>query len=313
MRPSFAFAALSAAAVVTLVLVAGRVAAQDKPASDDPTRRDLSAYRLRVEDMIEIAVHKPASFEAQNTRQLLVPANGEVSFSPIGKISLLGKTTFEVEEIIAQRLKDENFLTQPNVGCIVVKYAPRTVSVIGAVRASVELPIHKDLRILELLSRIGGLEAKGADFSNVTIRRTAADGHPFWFGVDVDRVFLQNDENQNVVVKEGDIIKIAEFEAASPQSADFVYVLGKVNSRGRIPMVKGRMTGAGPAPFTLVKLIAICSDFAEFADRTRVRIIRQTETGKKIDKVDFDEIIDGTRPDYELKPDDVIYVPESFL
>ena len=78
-------------------------------------------------------------------------------------------------------------------------------------------------------------------------------------------------------------------------------------------MVKGRMTSAGPAPFTLVKLIAICSDFAEFADRTRVRIIRQTETGKKIDKVDFDEIIDGTRPDYELKPDDVIYVPESFL
>ena len=43
-------------------------------------------------------------------------------------------------------------------------------------RASVELPIHKDLRILELLSRIGGLEAKGADFSNVTIRRTGADG-----------------------------------------------------------------------------------------------------------------------------------------
>lgn len=313
MRPSVAVAALSAVVFSGMVVLAAGVFAQDKPAPPDPTRRDLSAYRLRVEDEIEIAVHKPASFEAQNVRRLLVPANGEVSFSPIGKISLLGKTTFEVEEIIAQRLKDENFLTQPNVGCLVVKYAPRTVSVIGAVRASVELPIHKDLRILELLSRIGGLEAKGADFSNVTIRRTAPDGHPFWFGVNVDQAFLQNDENQNVVVKEGDIIKIAEFEAASPQSADFVYVLGKVNQRGRIPMVKGRMSASGPAPFTLVKLIAICGDFAEFADRSKVRIIRQTETGRKTDKVDFDDIIDGDRPDYELKPDDVIYVPESFL
>jgi polysaccharide export outer membrane protein len=274
----------------------------------DPTQRDLKGYRLRVEDEIEVTIHKPGSFEPQLTRTIIVPANGEVSFSPIGKLNLLGRTATEIEEVISQRLKDENFLTQPNVGVLITKYAPRTVSVIGAVRVSVPLPVNQDLRLLDLLSRVGGLDIPDADFSRVEIRRIGADGRVLRFPVNVDDVFTGASEEQNVVVREGDIIKIPRLEtAATPQSSEFVYVLGKVAQRGRIPIVRGR------TPFTLVKLIAICGDFQEFADRTKIRVVRQTETGRQQFIVDFDDIIEGDRPDFELKPDDVIFVPESFL
>lgn len=287
---------------------AGAAAAPPAPArAADPTRRDLDSYRLGVDDEVEVSVYKPGGLDTSVVRKLVVPANGEVSYPPIGKINLLGKTAFEVEAIIGQRFKEENILTNPNVGCIVTRYAPRTVSVIGAVRASVELPIHRNLRILELLSKIGGLEAPGADFSQVEIRRVGNDGRPFRFTINVDAAFNQNDEQQNVVVMEGDIVKVPQFESATPQSSDFVYVLGKVNQRGRIPMVKGR------TPFTLVKLIAICGDFQDFADRSSVKVIRATETGRKWETIDFDDIIEGKRPDFELKPDDVIFVPETFL
>jgi protein involved in polysaccharide export with SLBB domain len=141
----------------------------------------------------------------------------------------------------------------------------------------------------------------------VRIRRTAADGQSFVFSVNADKVFEGTDEEQNVVVKEGDIVFVERFESSVPQANEFVYVLGKVNNRGRIPIVRGRY------PFTLMRLMAICGDFQEFADRGHVKIIRQTETGKQHFVVDFDQIIDNERADFELKPDDVIFVPETFF
>jgi polysaccharide biosynthesis/export protein len=314
-RWATAFAsALTSALILTALLVTPSgfdAAAQDggrAPARQaDPTRRNLDSYRLAVGDEIDVTVYQPGELKTVLQQRLSVPANGMVSMPPIGKVDLLGKTAFEVEEIVSLRLKEENFLTSPNVGCIVVKYAPRRVSVIGAVRASLDLDVHRDMRILELLSRINSLDAEGADFSSVEIRRVAPDGRPFRFTVNVEAAFEQNDEQQNIVIKEGDIVRIPRLESATPHTADFVYVLGKVASRGRIPIVRGR------TPFTLVKLIAICGDFTEFADRSKVKVIRVTETGRSIIPLDFDDIMENKRPDFELRPDDVIFVPESFL
>lgn len=273
----------------------------------DPTRRDMSSYRLRVEDEIEITIHKPNSFDSDLSRRIVVPANGEVSFSPIGRINLKDRTADELEDLISLRLREGNYLLQPNVGVLVTKYAPRRVAIIGAVRSSVELPVHQDLRILDLLSRVGGLDAPDADFTRVEIRRVGPDGRIFKFRVDVDAVFEGTDEQQNVVVREGDIVRVPRLEFATPQSSEFVYVLGRVSQRGRIPMIRGRK------PFMLTHLIALCGDFAEFADRSEVKVIRYTETGRREEVIDFDDIIEGKRADFRLEPDDLIYVPERLL
>jgi polysaccharide biosynthesis/export protein len=275
----------------------------------DPAARASAAYRLRPDDEIEITVHRPGTFETQFVRRLVIPADGNVSVSPVGTVPLLDRTTRECEEEITRRLKDQNLLNEPNVGCVVTRYAPRTVSVIGAVRASVDLPVHRDLRILELLSRVGGLEVVGGDFSRVEIRRTGPDGRPFHFEVNVDDVFARSDEERNIVIREGDVVKIPRLESSlPPDAAEHVYVLGKVNQRGRVPL-----NGSRGRPLTLVKLIALCGDFTEFADRAKVRVIRHTETGRRSEIVDFDDILEGKRLDFEMRPDDVVFVPETFL
>src|SRR4030095_5363084 len=109
-----------------------------------------------------------------------------------------------------------------------------------------------------------------ADFSHVKVRRTGADGHPFTFEVNVDDILERNQEQQNIVIFENDIIIVPRLEEANPQSADWVYVLGKVRSPGPQPIIKGRTA------FTVTKLVALCGDFQEFADRAKVRIIRVT-------------------------------------
>ena len=84
-------------------------------------------------------------------------------------------------------------------------------------------------------------------------------------------------------------------------------MIGSVNNAGRHPIIQGR------TPFTLTKLIARVGDFAQFADRSEVKIIRHTSTGRRFVELDFDEIIEGNLADFELEADDLIVVPERMF
>jgi polysaccharide export outer membrane protein len=271
---------------------------------NDPTERDLHAYTLRVGDQVDIVVFK---FDSLKQTNVVVPANGDISFMPVGKVNLLGKTVFEVEETIAQRLKDGEFVIEPHVGCIVTGYAPRNVAIIGAVSKMAPLPVHKNIRLLELLAEAGAIQQGTADYARVEVRRTSPDGKMHPIPVNVDQILQSGRNDQNIVIFEGDLIYIPRLQAATPQSAEWVYVLGQVNSPGRHPIIQGR------TPFTFTKLIAIVGDFKQFAATDDVIVIRQTESGRSRIKLDFDEIIDGNEPDFILQADDLIYVPERFF
>ena len=205
-------------------------------------------------------------------------------------------------------MKEQKYLENPNVGCFVTKYADRKVSVIGALQTTILLPTHRNMRILELLAQTGGgFSVPDADFTQVRIRRIGNDGKPFSIEVNVEDVLQRNDETKNIVVKEGDILVVPRLQGAVPISSEWVYVLGKVGQPGRHPLVKGKTA------FTLTKLVAMVGDFQEFANRSRIKVIRTTETGRQFFELDFDDIIDGEMPDFEMRADDVVYVPESFL
>ncbi len=278
-------------------------AAQEGNSARDPVARDLSAYRLRVGDQVDVVVYE----HAELSRGSVVPGNGEISFLPIGKLKLLDKTVFEVEAEIAQRLRAENFLASPRVSCIVTAYSPRIVYLLGAVQGTVQLPTHKNVRILELLAMAGGLSNPSADFSRVTVRRYRQDGQAYPIPVSVSDILERNDESKNIVIREGDMVIVSQLEGATPNSADWVYVLGKVGSPGRHPLLRSR------DGFFLTQLIAMTGDFQEFANRNEVVLIRKTETGRTRQEIDFDAIISNDHPDVELMPNDLIYVKETFF
>ena len=302
------WAALALAAAAAALTVPSVLFGQDKPEkTPDPTVRDIDAYRLRVGDQLEVQIFNSGKPVGEPTKTLTVPANGQVSFQPIGRVVLLGKTVEEVQEDIAKRLKESEVYISPQVGAIISRFEPRSVFLMGAVQGEVFLPVHRDMRILEVLARAGKLGSQGADFSHVTVRRDGRDGTSFPIEVNVDDILVRNENQQNIVIFENDIIIVPRLEAANPASAEWVYVLGKVREPGRVAFLRGR------SPFTLTKLIAMCGDFLEFADRTKVKIIR-TEAARRVPYiVDFDDIISTDRADFELKPDDLIFVPETWI
>jgi polysaccharide export outer membrane protein len=295
--------------IVTAVLVclgalSGRAQDPAEPkAGPDPTERNLDVYQIRVDDTVEVIVYE----EPQLSRQYLVPGNGHVSMPGLGKIQLLDRTPFEVEEVVSMKLKEEGIKTDVNVACIVTGYAPRTAYLVGAVHRSINLPVHREVRLLEFLAMSDALGSDRIDYAHITVRRTDENGTPFNFQVNLDDILERNQEEKNLVIFEGDLVRTRGLQGTDIQSSEFVYVLGKVGAPGRHPIIRG------PTPFTLTKLIALVGDFLEFADRAKVKIIRQTPTGRQAFTVDFDDVIEGLVPDVELQPDDLIYVPESWI
>jgi protein involved in polysaccharide export with SLBB domain len=93
-------------------------------------------------------------------------------------------------------------------------------------------------------------------------------------------------------------------QPAALASDERIYVLGYIEKPGRYPVVEGK------TPFTLTKLVALCGNFRDMADRANVRVVRATPSGRESTTLNFDDIIEGRRPDFELKADDVVFVPE---
>lgn len=271
---------------------------QAGPAAGATTGPLDQEYRLVVADTIKIAVEDYPDLDASYS----VPANGEVSFPPLGKLNLLGRTTDELSREIEQRFKSKGQLTDPKVDVLIVAYAPRTIYVYGAATAAIDLFPHKQYSVLQILAKAGVSEG-AADLRNVKIFRNRPDGKRFTILVNIEDVVHRGEFAKDILVKSEDVIYVPPLQSLTTDSA--VYILGKVRRPGKFSWNPSR------EQMTLVKLIALAGDFDQFADQSKIRILRQEGNRTRPMDIDFDEIIDNDIQDVVLQPNDVIYVPET--
>lgn len=283
------------AVLVALAALAAPARAQETPGGG-PLDRE---YRLVAGDRIEILVDEHEEY----TQDYVVPTGGEVSFPPLGTLKLLDRSRRELEEELVRRFTQAGpgQLVDPRVFVMFKEYAPRRAFLIGAVTSEIELPVHKRYGILEVLAKAGASPAS-ADYRAIRIMRRRNDGMDFTFEVNVEDV-LNGDLRKNVVVMPDDVIVVPALKDLS--QTEYVYVIGKVMKPGRYPFNPAR------EKLTLTKLISLAGDFHQFARESAIKILRK-EGNRTIGlEVDFDDIIDLEIQDPELRPDDVVFVPES--
>jgi len=102
--------------------------------------------------------------------------------------------------------------------------------------------------------------------------------------VDFEKLFINNDLKEDVILKTGDIITI-------PESKEYISIIGQVVNPGNIPYKPG---------LTVEDYINIAGGFGWRALEGDVRVIR-ANTGEWVDADEVDE----------LKPGDTIWVPEN--
>jgi polysaccharide export outer membrane protein len=146
----------------------------------------------------------------------MIDRNGLVRLPLIGEVSVAGRTVREAEKLIETTYKKDEILKAPQVTLTMVAYAPREVTLLGAVRSPGTFQFPPDtvsLDIRDVIGRQGGFTpvAKG---DSVAVTRRQANGKEDTVVINVDRMMFgrsRKRENEDVyLIYPGDRIYVPE-------------------------------------------------------------------------------------------------------
>jgi polysaccharide biosynthesis/export protein len=241
-------------------------------------------------DMIHIDIFDTPEM-AQDVR---VTDAGTVQLEFIGELKIIGETPAGAAKIVAKALIDKRIMLDPQVTVRIAEYATLDVSVIGQVQSPGTFPIATAQPILKILSEAGGL-TNIAD-RNIIISRHGDSSQKLQY-------YLSNDAEQaltnGVMVYPGDIVIVPR--------APVVYIMGDVAKPG------GYSINTNDSKLTVLEALAMAGSANKTSSRAHIRLIRKTGQGQEEVSVELAAIEKGKKPDIPLKPDDILYIPFSWM
>ncbi len=170
-----------------------------------PEVSDKTDYVLRPSDTLQVRVFQ----EEDITREVSISQEYTISLPLIGTINLRDKSVRQAEEMIRQ-LYDRDFYVNPQVTLTVLRYAERTVNVIGQVNSpgAIPFPIEKGLTLLEAITRAGGF-TRIANQKDVRITRTDDKGVSKTYSVNAIRLIDARSSNL-WSLQVGDVVFVPE-------------------------------------------------------------------------------------------------------
>ncbi|MBL9198981.1 MAG: polysaccharide export protein [Opitutaceae bacterium] len=179
------------------LLVAAVARAAEAPPAD---------YVLQPQDVLRVQV-----FQEEDINRL-----GEVSVSQehtivlplIKTVSVKGRTARQAEDLIRE-LYSKDYLVNPQVQVIVLKYAERSVNVMGAVINPGRVPFTGEgrLTLLEAIGNAGGPN-RLANMKKVTLTRKRPSGETTSQEINAEE--LRTRGGQDIPLEKGDTIFVAE-------------------------------------------------------------------------------------------------------
>lgn len=162
-------------------------------------------YTLEPGDVVGVKVFQEPDLD----RELRVSLEGDLYFPLIGKLQVRGLTLAETEQIVRDAY-DRDFLVNPQITLVVLKYQVRTVNVLGSVNSpqAVEYPPEQRLTLLDAISRAGGF-SRYADRRRVRLTRTLPDGRVENLVVNTDDI-MSGAAKDPLVLRKDDVIFVPE-------------------------------------------------------------------------------------------------------
>src|SRR5271156_3587419 len=241
-------------------------------------------------DLLHLQVYDTPEME-QHAR---VTDSGTIPFSFLGTVSVSGLTPAQAAEQIEHRLVAAGVMLHPEVSVRVEAYATQNASVMGQVQKPGSYEIDTGRKVVEVLAMAGGL-TDVAD-RHITIQR---------FGAAQQKVeyYYSNSAltalSEDPMVYPGDTVIV-------PKAA-VVYVLGDVSKPGGYPI------STNNSRMTVLQAIALAGYANHTAAVGKSRLVRKTPTGVQEIDLPVGAMQKGKTPDIALLPDDVVYVPFSFM
>jgi polysaccharide biosynthesis/export protein len=211
-----------------------------------------------------------------------------------GPVKVSGLTPAQASDAVASAMKQGNFFLNPHVSITDDVPVTQNVSVLGQVNHPGYYPIGTPRTVLDVIALAGGTTPL-AD-RRVTIQRHGS-GEKIQY-------FLSNQSNAaldaNVEVDPGDLVIVPQIEV--------VYVLGNVPHAGGYPMA------TNDGILTLLQAVALAGSDLPSSTSNRTRLLRKQPDGTYVEmQIALNKMEKGKAPDMLLKPNDIIYVPFSYI
>ena len=287
-------------------------------------------YRIGPEDLLEISVLEAPDLN----RTVRVSDDGTISLALLGSIQTAGLTTRELQSDLQERLRN-TYMKDPQVSVFVQEMRSHPVSVFGAVEKPGVYQIRSAKTLIEVLSMAQGL-AIDAGETVIVMRHPGDTADPALasllsptFPLTTDRssgtadssrgpsglattessgtesitinlkdLLDSSNPHSNVLVYPGDLVKVAR--------AGIVYVVGQVRKPGGFLLKTNENV-------SVLQAIALAEGLTPNAKGKETRIFlagASREAPKELD-INLDKIMAGKAPAPFLKPDDVLFIPNS--
>ncbi len=285
--------------------------------------------RIGPDDLLNISI-----FEAPEMNcTVRVSASGEISLQLLGTVHAAGLTPQDLESVLQGMLR-RTYMKDPHVGVFVQELQSHAVSVVGAVKMPGVFQIRGPKTVIEVLSMAQGVADDAGDTVIVMHAAGYADPgnsngqDPIQAGIaqmpplrgataksdgsqpaaqekngEIEKINLKKllesaDSALNVQVRPGDIVKVPR--------AGIVYVVGEVNKPGGFVLQNNEN-------ISVLQALALAEGATHTSSIGHARIIRtDPATGKRTEiPVNLGKIFSGKAPDTFLRPNDIVFVPNS--
>jgi len=256
------------------------------PTRDTSLAVPLDRLLVGVGDQIFITVFGQTDMSAEVT----VNDNSQVTLPLIGTLTVGGLTPPTIEKLIAQRLRDGEYLRNPEVSVQVKQVRSQMISVLGEVQRPGRFPILGKLTVLDALATAGGLGPK-ADRTVFLLRRNPVMGEDrqrLEIAIKLDQVIDAGRGELDVELKNDDVVFVAQQK--------LFYIHGEVRRPGAYPM---------EVDLDVMRVLSLSGGVTERGSLRRIRILRKDADQKtqEISATLSSPVMGG----------DVVYVDERFF
>ncbi|HSX11054.1 MAG TPA: polysaccharide biosynthesis/export family protein [Chlamydiales bacterium] len=246
--------------------------------------------RIQEDDVLQIALYHPKRTDVAQAVQHIGGligfrvVNGQIALPDLPPVDVVGLTLEEARQKIQAHYQDHIRDTE-----VFLTYKERRVGkveLLGLV-AIPNIPVDGKIRLYDVLSK-----ARVPPEANLFKSYVVRDGK--MLPVDLRKLIKEGDMQQNIVMRAGDKIYIAEASAAS------LMVMGEVSRERVVALPSGFMSlrhalaEAGGIPYT--------------GDKSYIQVIRGSIAKPKIYTLSWEHVIHLPNDSLLLMPGDIVYV-----
>lgn len=272
-------------AVWPLLLLASRLMAQNT----SHIQQAAESLLIGPGDLVQVQVFQtPDLNEAAR-----VTDAGELPLILGGNVKVSGLTPEQAAHAIEDTLKQGHYLLNPRVIVTVQQFATQSVSVLGEVNHPGIYPIVTPISILDVVAMAGGL-------TEIADRELQIQRH----GSSETKSYVLSNLLSDAVET---VVKVDPGDKVLVPRAGIVYALGDFTHAG------GYVMDTNDNKVTLLQLVAKAGGMPSSATPSRAKLIRKSGDGYVEIPLRLNKIQDGKQSDFALKPNDIVYVPFSYL